>query len=809
MQITPTNPPVQTGGERTRVSTFDDNSPTSHPSFDIRPRVAEYLGMGLDVVPLGLRSKRPSTANWPTIEFAEDDFKSDSNVGLKLGKRGLADVDLDCTEALSIAPKFLPPTGFVFGRPSARESHHFYRLDPPSISVKLVDPLTEDTLIELRSLKRDRAIGFQTVAPGSIHEGTGELIEFEPGCTRLIQNADADEVIGAVHRIGAASLLARYWPAKGRHDSMLALAGVLARAGWPQVEALTFCEAVYRAVPTHDRRAVGRVRNEVESTFDGLAARREVTGIPTLKGAIDGRAVDSALKWLKIDSVASGLATVLGGELDRHDARAGAEPEPWGNPIPLPGALPGVEPFNPDLLPGPFRAVALDIAELMQVPLDLPAVALMVTLAGVTNRRATIQPKRLDDWTVVVNVWGALVAPPGFKKSPTLDAATAPLSAIEGEWRREQGDAERAFALGKEEEELRLSAWKETAKAAAKKGNDLPRRPDDSPGAPPARRLLVNDATAEKLHEIMAANPAGVLVVRDELTGWLAQLDKPGREGERAFALTCWNGNDSFTFDRIGRGTVHAAHVCMSLLGGIQPGRLRSYLTDTLADGAGNDGLMQRFQMIVWPDCSNAFQYVDRPPNRAARDAVEARLRALLNLDPEEPLKLRFDDAAQALFVAWLTCLERRLREPGEHPAFVGHLSKYRSLMPTLAALLHLGEGETGEFVGLDSARRAAAWCDYLESHARRVYSLAVRPEVAGARALLEKIRTGKVGEGGVLPIREVYSKGWQELASPEAAKAAAEVLVDHQFLRPMYGEAGALGGRPSLRYSVNPAVQP
>ena len=218
---------------------------------------------------------------------------------------------------------------------------------------------------------------------------------------------------------------------------------------------------------------------------------------------------------------------------------------------------------------------------------------------------------------------------------------------------------------------------------------------------------------------------------------------------------------------------------------------------------------MQRFQMIVWPDCCKAFEYVDRPPDRAARDAVEARLRALLNLDPEEPIKLRFDDSAQALFVAWLTDLERRLREPGEHPAFVGHLSKYRSLMPKIAALLHLGEGETGEVVSLDSAKRAAAWCDYLEPHARRVYSVAVRPEVAGARVLLEKIRTGKAGEGGVVHIREVYSKGWQELASPEAAKAAAEVLVDHQFLRPVYGEAGALGGRPSLRYSVNPAVQP
>jgi len=43
----------------------------------------------------------------------------------------------------------------------------------------------------------------------------------------------------------------------------------------------------------------------------------------------------------------------------------------------------------------------------------------------------------------------------------------------------------------------------------------------------------------------MAANPDGVLLVRDELTAWLATLDRPGREGYRAFYFQCWNGDTS------------------------------------------------------------------------------------------------------------------------------------------------------------------------------------------------------------------------------------------------------------------------
>ena len=55
----------------------------------------------------------------------------------------------------------------------------------------------------------------------------------------------------------------------------------------------------------------------------------------------------------------------------------------------------------------------------------------------------------------------------------------------------------------------------------------------------------------------MNENPAGILVIRDELTGWLSQSDRAGRECERAFCLQAWNGDTGHTIDRIGRGTIH------------------------------------------------------------------------------------------------------------------------------------------------------------------------------------------------------------------------------------------------------------
>jgi len=191
------------------------------------------------------------------------------------------------------------------------------------------------------------------------------------------------------------------------------------------------------------------------------------------------------------------------------------------------------------------------------------------------------------------------------------------------------------------------------------------------------KRIVVNDATHEKLHEILSENPSGVLVIRDELTGWLSSLDKPGREDARTFFLQAWNGNSSFT-----RGPNRPRNdPCLDLLGGVQPARLRSYLAETIRDGPGNDGLMQRFQLLVWPDLA-PWKGADRLPDTAAAKRVEHAFRSLVRMDPETPARFKFSPDAQNLFNDWRETLEtKKLRGTDDHPALIAHLGKYRSLL--------------------------------------------------------------------------------------------------------------------------------
>ena len=243
---------------------------------------------------------------------------------------------------------------------------------------------------------------------------------------------------------------------------------------------------------------------------------------------------------------------------------AGARGGQWPDPKPLPDGLPSVEPFLPGLLPPALRPWVMDIADRMQCPPDFPAAAVLVALGAVIGRRCSIRPKRHDDWTVIPNLWGAAIGRPGVMKSPAIEEALRPLRRLEVSAGEAHAAAMRAHETEQNARSLERRAREEKAKSDLKKGTAtreeiigrLAELNDGDDEEPVRIRYVVNDATVEKLGELLAGNPAGLLLVRDELIGWLRSFDRDGHEGDRAFFLEAWNGTNRFTYDRIGRGTV-------------------------------------------------------------------------------------------------------------------------------------------------------------------------------------------------------------------------------------------------------------
>ena len=498
---------------------------------------------------------------------------------------------------------------------------------------------------------------------------------------------------------------------------------------------------------------------------------------------------------------------------------AQAEPlDIWPDPIPLRDELPPVLPFIPTLLPDQLRGWVRDIAERMNCPIDLVAIPAMVSAGALIGRRIGIRPQRRTDWLEVGNLWGCVVARPGSMKSPAASEALSPIRRLEAKAAEENQAALAGFKASEKLYKLEKEVAENSARMALKGKDRLDGRGTAlntlqalaEPDAPAAKRCLTSDATVEKLGEICAANPNGIMVHRDELLSLFAELDNPEKASARGFFLTGWGGQEGYTFDRIGRGTVRVPAVNISIFGTTQPSRLASYIRESIRRF--DDGMVQRLQLLAWPDFTAGFQEVDRYPDSEARQLAHECFADLASLDVHElgaqsdafdgPTAipyLRFAEDAQEAFTEWRTKLESDLRSDELAPHMAAHLSKYRGLIPRLALVCHLASNATGP-VSAKALVQAFGWADYLRSHAHRAYASLSLDNAEAARAIWQKVSKGHLPQP--FTARDIRQKAWSGLIDQSRIEAGLAALTDTFRLK---SERVETGGRPSIVYHTNP----
>lgn len=503
----------------------------------------------------------------------------------------------------------------------------------------------------------------------------------------------------------------------------------------------------------------------------------------------------------------------------------------WEKPNEIETKTPAVQALPPELIPEPFRAWLADVSHRMQTPPDFAAISAIVITASIIGAGCAIRPKRLDDWEVIPNVWGACIGRPSVVlKSPSMSEATKLLDRLQAEY-GERYEQEKA---GAEFDGLATKAMLDDVKSqlsqkAKGKGKDRAVNPDDlqklkadyveltqNATPEPTRRLFkTNETSIQSMTVLQSQNTRGILVFRDELTALLVKWDREDGADERAYFLEGWNGNGSYTDCKIGRGITDAKQICISVLGGIQPDKLKRYLYQAMQGN--NDGLMQRLQLAVWPDEPESWQLVDTKPNKADKQRAYDILQVLAELDftqfgavqgeyDDRPY-FRLDDAGQAVFNDWLTELQTIKLQREENPLMVEHFGKFRSLMPSLALIFHcidIADGKANGNVSEAAARLAVEWCKYLESHARRIYAMAESPEHEAAVRLADKIKAKALPSP--FTCKAVYDKGWHGLKDRHDVDAACNILIEENWLNMERKPATGNRGRPPLpEYHINP----
>lgn len=384
-----------------------------------------------------------------------------------------------------------------------------------------------------------------------------------------------------------------------------------------------------------------------------------------------------------------------------------------------------VPPIRREMLPASIADYAFDQGQLVGVEPAMIAIPSLVACAAALHDGVQIQVKRHETgWRESARLWCAVVGSPSIKKSPSISKAISRIRKINAD----MADKNKSI-LAKHVSEL--EAFKD-AKKEAKKTGELVTAPEQ----PQLSRLVVQDTTVEALSEVLKDNSRGILCLQDELSGWFGSMDaySGGKAGgkDRAHWLESYNGGGRVV-DRVMRGSLNIPNWSVCMIGGIQPDAIRR-----IAQNMTDDGLMQRFMIIVG---RNAKEY-DREEDSAAHNRFRDLVDHLHAVAPtQHPVKL--SDEAHTIREA-LNEYTSEMMDFGMLPGgLISHLGKWSGLFARLTLLYHAidchaqGQHPAHREVSGDTAARVSLLMrKFLLPHALAYYT-----DILGAASELEHAR--------------------------------------------------------------------
>ena len=415
------------------------------------------------------------------------------------------------------------------------------------------------------------------------------------------------------------------------------------------------------------------------------------------------------------------------------------------------------EPFPVALLPDPVGTFVAETAGGLGCDATFVALPMLAAVAAAVGNRRRIE--LWPGWQEPAIVWAIAVAESGSMKTPAADAAL-----------RFTRDRQRAAFTS---HRAALAEWEQEAQAerrsrSAATAGDRPR----------PERFAVDDLTIESVAPILADNPRGVLLDRDELSGWIGGFDqyRSGGQGgaEAARWLTIYNAGP-VTVDRKQTGTVYVEAAHLSIAGGIQPG--------VLARVAGSrhfeNGLVPRFIMAAPP------RRMMTMPTGGAGFSTAADMASMFDMlfaiapgpDGGAAVLDLVPDALEVWKEWWQENAEEQFTAGGAEAAMIG---KARSWAARLALVCHMirqagGEPTLGNRIDADSIERGIGLARWAAREWRRVYRVM---QVGGIEADDRGLRDWLRRRGGVATARDVQRHGPAAYRAPGAAEAALSRLA-------------------------------
>lgn len=386
-----------------------------------------------------------------------------------------------------------------------------------------------------------------------------------------------------------------------------------------------------------------------------------------------------------------------------------------------------------------------ELAVSLPAPVELTVIPALVAAGAAIGGKRAIQLK--VGWIETPALYAAVVQPPGTMKSPALHQTTRPLQAQQCLLAQKHTDALRRF------EEIEWPAY-ERAVGRYKRGQDD--IPPEKPIKPIMGRTWVADTTAERLAGLLKENPDGLLIIRDELSGWVRGMNqyKNGRGADRQFFLSAWS-QAPVSVDRQGKDPLIVERPFLSVIGCIPPAVLPE-----LAEGQGEeDGFLHRI-LFAYPE-PVPIRWTDHGVSEEASQQYDQLFEKLFQMPrggDGRPIILTLTTHARHLFSTWHDehCAEMELDCPAESRGF---WAKLKGICGRLALIHAVCTDPSATTVTEASISAACDLTDYFRRQVEKVAPLFAKRKPSPHRRCEDEIRRALAG-GRRLSKRAIQRSG-------------------------------------------------
>ena len=480
----------------------------------------------------------------------------------------------------------------------------------------------------------------------------------------------------------------------------------------------------------------------------------------------------------------------------------GADTE-WGEPADVWMDETNPPDLPPGVVPAIVEAAARDDARRLGIEPGASAAARIVALGSLVPAGNQMQLRQHDTgWTVRPILWMGLFGDPGKNKSATLSYAMAPVTEVQSQWAKRYAQEKREYDA---KHPPAPKTRKKTKVEPALKGDDpaITVQPDFEDPVPILRRKRVEDATTEKLADLLSKNPDGLLYFTDELAALFGGMDAYRAKGgkDRPTWLKFKDGADILV-DRMGRDSIYVPVGAVSVLGGIQPDKIQPMKAALSADG-----MLQRFLPIILkrPDAGE-----DVAPDDGIADTVRRVAHSLVDSGPGRRFRFTIEGDGERRQIE--SFVKREIALPKASTSFAQWLEKLPNEFGRIALVFHFidwyaraaAASPPPEHVSGETARRARRFLEeFAHPHAAVFYN-----HILGASQIEEHARwvAGFILARGLASVteRDVY-KNYSAFKGQDTRGDLTNTMRDlelNDWLRP----TKFASGRPT-HWVVNPAV--